>query len=140
MSADESTLRAFYEIIGATGAPRPSWEVWKEHASDNAELWPIQREGKMIGGVLFKGHTVHIAILPEWHGRWITKAMLRAWRQFDHGVNLYATPTSDSARVLAERLGFVLCKDDDPGVGILWRVVSPNHKTYVKERNPCLQP
>lgn len=102
-------LRRFYEIIGECGMIRPPWEVWREHATDNAEVWPIARGGEMVGGILFKGHTIHIAVLPEWHGRWMTKTILRAWREsYTHDCDLYATPmtANKAACQLAERLGF----------------------------------
>lgn len=123
-------LRDFYEILGACGMQRPPWDVWYAAATDNAELWPIIRGGRMIGGVLFKGHSIHIAVLPEWQGRWVTKSMLRAWRtQYEHECDLYATPdTSNRAACeLCERLGFRLQRR----LG--------QSSIYVKERTLCPQ-
>ena len=63
----------------------------------------------MVGGILWKGHSVHIAVRPAYHCRWLKKSHLRAWRQFAHPVALFATPAADNTRAveLAERLGFV---------------------------------
>jgi hypothetical protein len=127
-------LRRMYDILGECGEELPPWKQWRAFATENAELWPIEGGGKMIGGILFKGHTMHVAVLPEWRGRWVKPSQLRAWRQFQHPVNLYATPTNEESRELAVRLGFVECKPDDPGVGALVRMVRPDLKTYVKEK------
>jgi ribosomal protein S18 acetylase RimI-like enzyme len=130
-------LRQFYDIMVACGSNPPPWEQWRVFARANAELWPIEAGGKMVGGVFFKGHTIHIAILPEWHGRWLQRKHLRAWRQFEHAADLYATPeaSNTAACELARRLGFRLMG------------VRGQSAMYVKERTvrmtteePCLQP
>lgn len=128
-------LRAFYDIMGECGMLRPPWEVWRAYASDNAELWPIMGRSQdgaplMVGGVLFKGHTIHIAVRPDWQGRWIRPSMLKAWRQhYTHECDLYATPMADNAAAceLAERLGFQR------------RGTSGQSVIYVKEKVPCPQ-
>jgi RimJ/RimL family protein N-acetyltransferase len=138
-------LRRFYDILGECGTARPPWEQWREFARENAEVWPImgnlpagvaQPHGMpagrlMIGGVLFKGHSIHLAVLPEWRGRWIRPSMLKAWRKhYQHDCDLYATPDIDNkaARALAERLGFRLQR------------TLGQSAIYVKERTACLQP
>lgn len=132
MSDDEQYLRQFYEIMGECGMIRPPWEAWRAHATENAQLWPIGTAGKMIGGVLWKGHTVHIAVLPQWQGRWLRKAHLAAWKQFTHECDIYATPMADNQAAcrLAERLGFE--RQGPSGQSII----------YVKPRTvqSCLQP
>lgn len=124
-------LRQFYDIMAEAGMQRPPWAVWVKEATNNAELWPIMKHGQMIGGALFKGHSIHIAIKPEWQGRWITRTMLRAWREsYTHDCDLYATPDTSNAAAcaLAERLGFRLKRK----LG--------QSSIYVKERTTCLQP
>jgi RimJ/RimL family protein N-acetyltransferase len=102
-------LRDFYDVMGACGMTRPGWEAWHAWATDNAELWPLtDKTGKLVGGVFFKGQTVHIAVHPEWQGRWISKALLRAYKTWTHECEIVAAPEvgNKPARNLAERLGF----------------------------------
>lgn len=103
-------LRDFYDVMGECGLDRPPWEAWHAWASDNAELWPLtDRNRKLVGGVFFKGQTVHIAVKPEWQGRWVSKTLLKAYRQWTHDCEIVATPPADNraACELAQRLGFV---------------------------------
>lgn len=102
-------LRDFYEVMGECGMTRPPWQTWHAHATDNAELWPLMdKDRKLIGGVFFKGHTVHIAVKPEWQGRWISKALLKAYRTWTHPIPIFAPikPDNTKAVQLATRLGF----------------------------------
>jgi len=107
--SEEDIRRELYAIMGECGMDRPPWEEWAVHARENAEVWPIEADGQMVGGILWKGHSVHIAVRPAYHCRWLKKSHLRAWRQFAHPVALFATPAADNTRAveLAERLGFV---------------------------------
>jgi RimJ/RimL family protein N-acetyltransferase len=123
-------LRDFYDVMGACGMARPEWEAWHAWATDNAELWPLtDKTGKLVGGVFFKGHTVHIAVHPDWHGRWISKALLRGYKAWTHECEIVATPEvgNDKARTLADRLGFE------------YRGLTPNglFAIYVKGANLC---
>jgi RimJ/RimL family protein N-acetyltransferase len=141
---NDSFLRCFYDIMVECGMGPPPLEQWLELATNNAELWPIMAplpEGAasqpgmppgrlMIGGVIFKGHTVHIAVRPEWRGRWIRPSMLKAWRtRYEHHCDLYATPdaSNKAACELAERLGFR--RQGSAGQSVI----------YVKERTTCPQ-
>lgn len=107
-------LREFYEVMGDCGMQRPTWEMFCAHAADNAELWPLVKGGKVVGGVFFKGHTIHIAVKPEWQGRWLTKRLRRAWDTYTHECELFAHPhtTNKAACALAERLGFKFRRHD----------------------------
>lgn len=103
-------LRGFYDVMGECGMTRPQWEAWRAWATDNAVLWPLtDKAGNILGGVFFKGHTVHIAVKPQWQGRWINKTILKAYRQWTHDCEIVATPEvgNTKARTLAERLGFI---------------------------------
>jgi RimJ/RimL family protein N-acetyltransferase len=126
-------LRDFYDVMGECGMARPEWEAWHAWATDNAELWPLtDKAGKLVGGVFFKGHTVHIAVHPEWQGRWISKSLLKAYREWTHECEIYASPPVDNkaARTLAERLGFEYRGLSDEGP----------FAVYVKRPVPCQQP
>lgn len=130
----DDVLRACYEILADCGMERPPFEEWRKTATDNGEVWPIggveNGVGKVIGFVLFKGHSVHIAVKPEWRGRWIKPSMLKAWRtKYEHDCDLYATPDrfNKAACELAERLGFR--RQYTLGQSIV----------YVKERTTCPQ-
>lgn len=122
-----SYLSEFYGIMGKCGMDRPPLEAWLAHARENAELWPIVKQGKLVGGIFFKGHIIHIAVLPEWHKRWITKEMLRAYRTWTHDCEIVAHPPQDNkaARALLEALGFK------------YRTTQREFAIYVKEPNPC---
>ncbi len=115
-------LRAFYEVMGACGLARPPWEAWLAHATENAELWPLldhtQTPPRLFGGVLFKGHTVHIAIHPDYQRRWISKRLFRAYEQWEHDCEIIAHPPVENvaARNLAHRLGFKYRGDTDNGL------------------------
>lgn len=123
-------LRDFYEVMQACGIAHMPWEAWQAHASENAELWPItDKEGKLVGGVFFKGQTIHIAVHPDWHGKWISKKLLSAYRQWTHECEIVATPevNNQPARELASRLGFKFCGLTENG----------RFAKYVKEPVPC---
>jgi GNAT superfamily N-acetyltransferase len=107
-------LRQFFDLMLANGMCRADyWEVWSKEAQDNSDLWPLMREGRMIGGVFFKGQTVHIVIEPAWHGRWITKALRKAYDTWEHPGELLALMHRDNKKAitLATRLGFKFRED-----------------------------
>lgn len=109
-------LRAFYDILARVDRqPDETPDVWctrMRSAIDlrMAELWPISApdQSLMIGGVMFVGHTVHIAVLPEWQGRWATRKLRRAYNTWTHAVPIRAPIRPDNIRAieLATRLGF----------------------------------
>ena len=133
-------LRRFYDISAAAGVAIPeAWETWGAAMrqlvlEQKAELWPIGANGEMIGGVLLVGGDasqrapavdVHVAVLPHWRGRWITKALRRAYDSWTHEVPVRAIVQPDNHCVieLATRLGFKFQADQG-----LYHV-------YVKEAN-----
>lgn len=128
-------LRTFHDIMAATKQWPPPWEVWAPQiraliAEGKAELWPIGLGDKMVGGVLFGGNTIHIAVLPEAHGLWVNRRLRRAYDTWTHDVPIVATikPDNKAAIRLATGLGFVL-KEEGP---------FPYH-TFEKEPKPCPQ-
>lgn len=123
-------LRRFYDIAVAAGRPMPPWEHWGPttelfQREGKIELWPIHAGGQMVGGVMFAGDTLHIAVLPEWHGRWVTRAMRRAYDTWTHAVDIRAPIRHDNGPAirLATRLGFKFQQDQ----GL--------YHLYVKEAN-----
>ena len=112
-------LRRFYDISAAAGVPiAEPWEQWGAAMRDamlqkKAELWPIGAHGEMVGGVLLLADTVHVAVLPEWRGRWITKALRRAYDTWTHSIPIRAIVKPDNRQVieLATRLGFRFQQD-----------------------------
>jgi GNAT superfamily N-acetyltransferase len=136
---EEAILRGFYEIMDACGMPRPPYEVWRRHATENAELWPIPSGNKLVGGVLWKGHTVHIAVHPDFHGRWITPNLMRAWRRCTWAVEIFATPLTSNraACMLAERLGFELRGTQGACSIYVHPATPPNVTAPAKEEQPC---
>lgn len=107
-------LERFYDLMVSCGIEEPlGREAWLKWASENSELWPIVKNGEMVGGVLFKGHTVHIVVRNDWQGRWITKSMLRAYPQWRPTCDVYAPIRKGNTKAvaLAERLGFRLQND-----------------------------
>ena len=120
-------LRQFFDIMVAAGLNPPAWEVWSAHARDNAELWPIEKAGAMIGGVFFKGQTVHIAVRPDWHGRWISPTLRRAYDTWTHDcpITTAIRPDNQAAIALATRLGFKFKADQ----GL--------YHLFEKEPTPC---
>lgn len=122
-------LGRFYDICAAAGKPmalpREEWVAKgrERMLAQEAEIWPIGAHGEMVGGVLFFGDTVHVAVLPEWQGRWITKALRRAYDTWTHAIPIRAIVEPDNHRVieLATRLGFKFQREEGP------------HHIYVKE-------
>lgn len=100
----------FHAIMEEAGMAPPPYDVWRALAGDNSDLWPIPWQGEMIGGLLIVGQTLHMAVLPAWHGCWATRTMWRAWMAWrkECPVDLFCSPPVDNtaARALAERLGF----------------------------------
>ncbi len=104
-------LRAFHDVMVAAKMAPPPWETWRAALGENFELWPMTDQtqgGKLIGGVLFVGQTIHIAIHPDYHGRWISRRLLAAYRTWTHECEIVATPPHSNrrARLLALKLGF----------------------------------
>lgn len=106
-------LRAFYDLMLLNGLQPGPYEAWRLMFAHNTEIWPIQREGQVIGGVLFRGHTVHIVVHPDWHSRWATKGMMRAVKTWAHDVPITAMIGRDNQPSirLAEHIGFKHASD-----------------------------
>lgn len=123
-------MRRFHQILEATGQNPPPFEAWSARfPAGRRDLWPLCKAGQMIGGVLFLDNVAHIAVLPEWQGRWLTKGLLRAYRTWTHAVPIVAAPlrTNRPARLLARRLGFKRITRQGEFI------------VYHKEPVPCLQ-
>lgn len=100
-----ATLLDAYDIYLRTGLPVGPRDEWLEFFRD-AELWPIARDGKYVGMILIHqaptGQVlIHIGVLPEWQGRWVTKSMLKAYPHWKPQCPVYA---------LVERTNYSLCR------------------------------
>lgn len=122
-------MPAFYDLMLECGMRPPPKDEWLERVSRNSELWPICKEGKFVGGILFVGQTIHIAVLPEWHQRWVTKSILRGFRNWQHDCPIEASPEKSNVIAIefVKRLGFKYHSHYD------------GKETYIKEPT-CPQP
>lgn len=125
VAVTDLALSQFFDLMLEAGIePDASKDEWLRVFSEDSELWPILKNGQMVGGVLFKGNTVHIAIKPEWRKRWITKSMLKAYPQWKPLIDVKAPIRKDNADsiALAKRLGFELLEETE------------THCVYVKRK------
>jgi hypothetical protein len=119
-----TNLERFCDIAIESGIPIQDRDAWMRVHELNSEVWPIQKDGQMIGGVLFFGETVHIAVKPEWKKRWATREMLRAYPTWTPLIDVLAPIAKtnlDSIR-LAEHLGLERSRETD------------THYIYVKRK------
>lgn len=107
-----ATLLDAYQIFWRAGLPVGPRDKWLADFRD-AVLWPIARGGRYVGMVLLHqvetGQVlIHIGVLPDWRGRWITKAVLRAYPAWCPTCPVYAVIACAyrEAHALARRLGF----------------------------------
>jgi len=108
------TIDSFYDIMVEAGIqPRQSREDWLKFFSEDSELWPIVKGGEMVGGVLFRSNTVHIAIKPEWQKKWVTPSMMRAYPHWKPLIDVIAPiqKGNEASARLAKRLGFELLEE-----------------------------
>lgn len=130
---DERYLAPFYAIMEQAGMVPPPFRQWREALAENYALWPIEGErgsGEMVGGILFVGHTIHIAVLPEWRGRWVRPSLLRAWREWTEiKADMYATPDASNKEAieLIRRLGAKHIRREG------------DHEVFILKEAPCLQ-
>jgi ribosomal protein S18 acetylase RimI-like enzyme len=120
-------LDALFDIMVACHMDVPLREQWIAHyMGENCELWPLMKGDKLVGGILFTGHVLHIAVHPDWQGRWVTKDMLRGYRAWYHEVTLYAYPHKNNAQAieLLKRLGWKQSQAE---------TINPDHIVYIKE-------
>lgn len=111
-------LKQLHAMMARAGMNPPPFEPWAAQYADNAALWPMMGpHGKIAGAALFKGNFVHLVIDPKYHGRWITKAVLRGYREWTHPIPIYATPAVDNAKAieLCRRLGMAHQGQDPTG-------------------------
>lgn len=73
----ETALRVGYEVLRV----KPIMHgVSFERYARNFAGWrvrAIERDGKCIGATYDKDCEFHMAVLPEYHGRWMTKGVIR---------------------------------------------------------------
>lgn len=108
-------LEKYLEIAIESGIEIDDRAAWLRDFSTDSEIWPIQKNGEMVGGVLFKANTVHIAVKPEWQKKWATREMLRAYPSWTPQIDVLAPirkTNTDSIR-LAQHLGFERREETD---------------------------
>lgn len=101
--ADEraAALRAGYD---ATPAPPISFERYTE-LLDDWDVKAIVKDDKCIGAAYFKGPEFHVAVLPEWHGRWMNRRVLHDILGSPDAVTK-VRPGDEHVKNLLRRLGF----------------------------------
>ncbi len=96
----ESTLdEAFPAIFEAckTDFLRLSYEDALKNAY-TYDFAAVVIDGVIVGGMMFKGQEMHLAIKPEYRKRWITKNLFKFWakqKQKRGGLWAYADPGSE---------------------------------------------
>lgn len=99
-------VRLAWEAEGGLGMPldefRRRFEVW--------EFSPVTIRGETAGVTIMRGPEIHVSILPQYRGRWVTRRFLnetlgRALRDYGIAVTQIFAENLD-ARRFVERLGF----------------------------------
>jgi hypothetical protein len=106
-------------LVGYVSIEWPQFVPYKQYKS-NFEDWTVrsvERDGECIGAVYTKDGELHVAILPPFHKRWVTRRVLR---------ELFDMP-----KVIVKPL-----ERDDPMFGYLLRLgfKDVGDKTLIKER------
>jgi GNAT superfamily N-acetyltransferase len=70
----------------------------------------IQRNDSYIGAAFFRNDEIHVSVLPQWRGKWITRGLLRELFSADR-VTTKVTPGHDYMFDILRRLGFVRLDD-----------------------------
>ena len=79
---DGVDLDAYYDADAARHDARTlavvTREVFRRFYGDSPSVG-FEADGRAVGGVIFDGEVPHIAVLPEWRGRWgpLLRPMLR---------------------------------------------------------------
>ena len=108
------TLLDAYHLMWQAGINVGNRDAWLDlYRHRDYEIWPIAKDGKYVG--LFLMHQVetgqilaHIAVLPEWHGKWASKSMFKAYKLWKPTCPIYApiACANKEAQELATRLGW----------------------------------
>ena len=108
------TLLDAYNLAWRAGVDVGPRDKWLDlYRNNDHEIWPIAKGGRFIGFFLIhqvdQGQVMaHIVVLPEWHGRWVTKQMVNAYRLWKPRCPIYAPIACDNkaAMDLARRMGW----------------------------------
>lgn len=106
-TTDINLFRSTWAIARASGICEDEFDPWYACFKEST-LWPISRDGQHVGTLLMHGMPnepgvmLHFVVLPDWEGRWVTKSMLRAFRNWKPGVPLLTlVKQDDPARIKA---------------------------------------
>jgi len=97
----EMALRAGYD---ATVNPPIPFEQYVA-LLDDWTVRAIVKDDKCIGAAYLKGPEFHVAVLPEWHGRWMNRRVLHDILGAPDAVTK-VKPGDERVKDLLRRLGF----------------------------------
>lgn len=85
-----------------------SHEISFDDYADRLKDWiirVIERDGEPIAAVYTKGDELHVSVMPQWRGKWLTKGLLK--ELFDgKRVTTRVSPGHDYMYSILHRLGF----------------------------------
>lgn len=106
--ADHKLLRCAWKIATESGITQDEWEAWRDYFAAST-LWPVAKHGELIGVIMLHGMPdgkimLHTIIKPEWHVKWVTKDIIKAFRGWKPGVDVVTL--SDGKDKAARLFGF----------------------------------
>lgn len=116
-AAPKEMLRVVWKIARKMGLCDDEWEPWYAVFAAST-VWPVARNGKIIGGVLLHGMPenkimLHLVIEPKWTTKWVNKEIIRAFRGWRPGVEVIA-PVNGQEKA-ARAFGFVPTEQKQDG-------------------------
>ena len=89
--------------------PQQDLAFFEEHVFPSSRIWLAEDEDQLIGfSVLKQDWLDHLYVDPDWHGRGVGKALLRAVREEAEELNLWTFQANIQARRFYEHHGFRL--------------------------------
>lgn len=112
----ESALTTGYEAAKRTEGVAEFIEgISFNQMVENLKDWKVlavKRNSDTIGMVIVKGYEIHVCILPEYQGRWLTKGLIKDIDQL--GIKCTSAHVDNlQAQRFIERMGFVKTGTED---------------------------
>lgn len=107
----ETALRVGYEAVRHRSRMQG---VSFAQFADNLSGWrarAMERDGKCIGATFDRDCEFHMGVLPEYHGRWMTKSIIRQMWDMPR-VIVRPTKKTDKVYPILLRMGFADVGDD----------------------------